>query len=293
MTNRRNLLTNIVPFLFLAACLLLPTSCKHKTPADNRPVITVSIEPLRQVVEQLVEGRYRVVTIMPQGASPESYEPTPRQMVELAESRMLFCVGTLGFEKTRLQQMTEIAPEVPVVRLSDGIEMLEETAGCDTEHETDPHVWMCPDNMCQLVENACEALCRIDSANASHYRLLAEKQMAQYRNTDLQIQSALKKLSHRTFLIYHPALGYFAHRYGLKQVAVEQEGKEPSAAYLQQLENLCRAEKVKVVFISKEHTGRAARRLAESLGARVVEINPLSDDVNSQFFNIVEALNHE
>ena len=88
-------------------------------------------------------------------------------------------------------------------------------------------------------------------------------------------------------------MGYFAHRYGLKQVAVEQEGKEPSAAYLQQLENLCRAEKVKVVFISKEHTGRAARRLAESLGARVVEINPLSDDVNSQFFNIVEALNHE
>ena len=279
--------------LLLAACLLLPTACQRKTAQDSRPVVTVSIEPLRHMVEQLVEDRYRVVTLMPQGASPESYEPTPRQMVELAESRMLFCVGTLGFEKTRLKQMAETASQVPVVRLDQGLETLTEPDGHADGHDTDPHVWMSPDNMCHMVDNACQALCLLDSAHAPRYRQLAEKQKAVYRKTDSDMQRSLKELAHRTFLIYHPALGYFAHRYGLKQLAVEQEGKEPSAAYLQQLSNRCRAEGVRVVFISKEHNGRAARRMAETMGARIVEINPLSDDVNSQFYQIADALTHE
>ena len=287
--------SKIFQLLLLAVAFLL-AACSPKR-NSGKPVLTVSIEPVRALVAPLVEGQFEVVTLMPVGASPETYEPTPRQMAELSESKALFCVGTLGFEQSRLPRMQEAAGAPPLVKLSEQVRPLPDGEGHPAHeaegHSHDPHAWMSPQNLCLMLDQACTTLSRLDPDHASLYAERTAKEKAKWQALDVRLRRELAPLRGRAFLIYHPALGYFAQDYGLGQLAVEHDGKEPSVAYMQRLEEQCRAEGVKVVFISEEHSGRAARRLAERLGAKVVKINPLSYELENQFLLISRALRNE
>ena len=287
--------SKIFQLLLLAVAFLL-AACSPKR-NSGKPVLTVSIEPVRALVAPLAEGQFEVVTLMPVGASPETYEPTPRQMAELSESKALFCVGTLGFEQSRLPRLQEAAGAPRLVKLSAQVRPLsdrEDHPAHEPEgHSHDPHAWMSPQNLCLMLDQACIPLSRLDPGHAALYAERTAKEKAKWQALDVRLRRELAPLRGRAFLIYHPALGYFAQDYGLGQLAVEHDGKEPSVAYMQRLEEQCRAEGVKVVFISEEHSGRAAQRLAERLGAKVVKINPLSYELENQFLLISRALRNE
>lgn len=275
---------------FIVFLTILLSGCASSA-SDSLPVLTVSIEPLRYVVEAVAGNHYQVKTIMPQGGSPETYEPTPRQMAALAESSVIFRSGTLGFEQTKLENIAQSCPDVPLIDLGKGIETIGSEDHAHGEGESiDPHTWMSPRNLARMAENACQALCNADTTNAAYYQqqLLLFKEKTD--SIDSQLRLILKSAKQRAFLIYHPALGYFANTYGLRQLTVEHDGKEPSASHLAELLEQCRKEEVECVFISKEHSGQVARRLAEELHARVVEINPLAYDIPAQFLLIANAL---
>lgn len=277
--------------LLLLCSALSFSACTHRQKSNERPILTVSIEPLRYVVEAIAGDRYKVQTIMPQGASPETYEPTPRQMMELTESRAVFRTGPLGFEQTKLPQMVQGVNGASLVDLGQGITPIEDH---DHDHGTgesiDPHLWMSPANLKAMAQNAYRELCRIDSAGAPYYRARLAHFEVRMDSLHKDLQQMLKPLDRRAFLIYHPALGYLARDYGLRQLAVEHNGKDPSAAFLKILTQQCRVEGVRTVFISKEHAGAAARRLAETLHAQVVVINPLDYDVPAQMKLIARSL---
>lgn len=267
------------------------SSCRNRPSEPTERILTVSIEPLRYVVEAIAGDKYQVQTLMPQGASPETYEPTPHQMMELSRSALLFRAGTLGFEQTSLPQMLRNTPDVKMVDLARGVRPIYDESHQHGEGESmDPHTWMSTENLCIMARNVCEALCRNDSVNRAYY----EARLAQFdthmNQLDEELSKLLKPLQHRAFLIYHPALGYFARQYGLRQMAVEHDGKEPSAARFKNLVTNSKAEDVEVVFISKEHVGRAAHRLADATGARIIIINPLDHDVAAQMRHIAESL---
>ena len=149
------------PFLFyLSACLCLLTGCKPSGRTDNkdtqRPVITVSIEPLRYITERITGDGFRVETFVPKGSSPETYEPTPEQMMKLGQSLVYFTVGDLGFERTWTDRLRQMSPEVPFVRTSESIKLIEghHHGSSDTpENETDPHVWTSPAHMKTIAQN--------------------------------------------------------------------------------------------------------------------------------------------
>ena len=134
-----------------------------------------------------------------------------------------------------------------------------------------------------MARNVAETLSQHDKPNAVYYRQRVQRFEQQMKALDQELSKSLQGIKCRTFLIYHPALEYLAHQYGLQQLAVEHDGKEHSAAYMQQLIIQCKKESVKVVFISKEHNGRSA----------VVTINPLDFDVPRQLKNIVNELKSE
>lgn len=275
---------------YIAIALLCLLSCRHQQ-QDNRPIVTVSIEPLRYVVEAVAGDKYQVKTLMPQGASPETYEPTPRQMVALGESQFVFRMGSLGFEQTQLPRMMNSQPNVSLVDAAQGIPLIESSHHHEGESESgDPHVWLSPQNLIAMANNVANTLSQYDKSNAAYYRQRTQRFEQQMKALDQELSQSLQGLKCRTFLIYHPALGYLAHQYGLQQLAVEHDGKEPSAAYMQQLISQCKKESVRVVFISKEHNGRSAERIAHELGAHVVTINPLDYDVPRQLKKIVDEL---
>ena len=194
-------------YILIPLLVLLFTACGNR-PEDDRPTLVVSIEPLRYVVEAVAGDGYRVTTLMPVGASPETFEPTPRHMIEMSDCKTVFKSGTLPFEQQLMKQMAKNMADVPVADLGSGIEPLVDLT--NHHHGTDgfdPHVWMQPMNLSLMAEKACEVLCRLDSVNRPEY----EKRLAVFQtemdSLDAELKRTLAPVKHRSFLIYHPALG--------------------------------------------------------------------------------------
>lgn len=271
--------------------LLITLAACTQQPSDRRPLLTATIEPVRYVVESIAGDRYQVRTLMPAGASPETYEPTPKQMMELEKSEALFRVGTLGYEQTRLPKYISAVPHLSVFDVgSEVLPLVDMTHHHEGEASIDPHVWMSPFCLNVMATSVCHALCRIDADHKKYYQQNLNRFCATHERLDDSLRVALRQARPRTFLIHHPALGYFARNYGLHQIAVEHDGKEPSAARIKLLVARAKADSIRTVFISKEYTGRAARRIAEQTGALVVSINPLDYNVPQQLRAITAAL---
>ena len=262
-------LARYVVLMVTAGTLFSCSSAKN----DNANKITVSIEPLRYLTEQIVGDRFEVVTMVPKGSSPETYEPTARQMADLSESILYIKVGELGFERTWMPRLTSNAPHITVVNSSEGI----------TSHiGDDPHSWMSARNAIIMAHNIYEAVKRIDVKDSVFFRQRLDSLCNVIHATDKYIRQTTAQAHCKSFIIYHPALTYFASDYGLEQLALEEHGREPSAAELEQIISTARAKGVKTMFIQREFANRNVDIITNTIGARKVEINPLGYDWNKE-----------
>ena len=268
--------------LFLTAC----GSVENK----QQERITVSIAPLRYMVEALVDSTVQVDVLTPDGASPETYQLTPAQLTDMAHSMAYVRVGSLGFERTQLDKLTDNLSHLLCVTASRGILPLKHEHGEDGTDSEDPHVWMSPASMKVMAHNLFLTMSALDTLHAQSYMKRYRLFVQRMDSLDCVIGKKLEKAPSRTFLIYHPALGYYAQRYGLHQLSVQADGKDPSADSLARLIDTCRKAGVRVVFVQKEYSGKTARLIAKEIGARVVEINPLSYDWEGEMMRITDAL---
>ena len=270
-------LARYVVLMVTAGTLFSCSSAKN----DNANKITVSIEPLRYLTEQIVGDRFEVVTMVPNGSSPETYEPTARQMADLSESILYIKVGELGFERTWMPRLTSNAPHITVVNSSEGI----------TSHiGDDPHSWMSARNAIIMAHNIYEAVKRIDVKDSVFFRQRLDSLCSVIHATDKYIRQTTAQAQCKSFIIYHPALTYFASDYGLEQLALEEHGREPSAAELEQIISTARAKGVKTMFVQREFANRNVDIITNTIGARKVEINPLGYDWNKEMRRIAAEI---
>lgn len=291
---------------------ILGTSCKPgggqgQSSSDGKPVITVTIEPLRYFTEAIAGDRFTVTSMVPKGTSPETYDPSPQQLVDLARSKAYFRIGYIGFEQSWVDRLTDNAPHLQFFDTSRGIDLIYD----DTHHhhETDgkeasdghshaggvePHVWNSTTNAQIIAGNILNALCTIDKANETIYVERYNALCKQIAHTDSLIRRELSRPdADRAFMIYHPALSYFARDYGLHQIPIEAGGKEPSPAHLRDLINTCKEEKVHVIFVQPEFDRRNADLISRQTGTQVVGINPLAYDWEAEMVNTAKALSKE
>ena len=270
-------LARYVVLMVTAGTLFSCSSAKN----DNANKITVSIEPLRYLTEQIVGDRFEVVTMVPKGSSPETYEPTARQMADLSESILYIKVGELGFERTWMPRLTSNAPHITVVNSSEGI----------TSHiGDDPHSWMSARNAIIMAHNIYEAVKRIDVKDSVFFSQRLDSLCSVIHATDKYIRQTTAQAQCKSFIIYHPALTYFASDYGLEQLALEEHGREPSAAELEQIISTARAKGVKTMFVQREFANRNVDIITNTIGARKVEINPLGYDWNKEMRRIAAEI---
>lgn len=281
--------------LLLAGATLLLTACggQSRRPSVEKPLLTVTIEPLRYFVEAVGGTCFDVTTIVPEGTSPETYDPTPQQLVDLAQSKAYLQVGYIGFEQNWIGRLKENYPDIPFFNLSSGIELIREK---DREHQghvhaggVEPHVWNSARNAEIMTDNICAVLSSLDQAHSGIFMHRADSLKQLIRETDREIRRLLQQ-GDRSFLIYHPALSYFARDYGLTQICIEENGKEPSPAQLQQLIRRCRDEQVRVIFVQQEFDERNARLIATELGVRLIPIHPLSYRWQEEMLKVAQAL---
>ena len=264
-----------VPTLFSFLCLFLLAACNGKKDKQH-PVLAVTIEPLRYLTEQIAGKDFEVITLVPNGNSPETYEPTPSQIAHLQRSAAFFALGHLGFEAQWIEKFAELYPKMPVCKTDEGLSLIKEASSHESHAQgVDPHVWFSPRNMLQMADSISQTLCRLFPQKESVFKANTLHLQADIKATDDTIRNLLKNRS-VAFVCYHPTLTYFAREYNCIQIPIEAHGKEPSARALQQLIQQARAHHVKVVLVEKEFDLRYATVIAQELGAQAIQINTLS-----------------
>ncbi len=279
-------------FLFIFSFLLW--GCSEKS-IDER-VISVTIEPQRYFAELIGGDKFTIHTVVPNGQSPETYDPTPRQMIQIGKSNAYFQIGHIGFEQAWMNNIRENNPKMQVFDLSKGFKFIEMEG---EEHEGhhhegfDPHIWSSIEGARQIAINTTLAFCKLDQENITFYQQNLEKVMAKIDSTEQIILNLISPLQHRTFIIYHPALTYFAEEFNLKQLSIEMDGKEPSPALLKELIQTALNNNAHVVFIQKEFDKKNAELIAKEAECRLVTINPLAYDWSKEMIHIAKSLANE
>ena len=270
--------------------------CKSEKNSDQK-VLSVTIEPQRFFLEKIVGNSYRINTVVPPGASPETYEPTPAMMLDLAKSEMYFKVGYLGFENVWVANLAKNNPKIVIVDCSKGIDLImdghvhvsQEEAASHTP-VPDPHVWSSPKTARIFSKNMFDALLSAYPDSITNYKANYEKLEKIIDDTDSIITGLLRNAPSRSFIIYHPALSYLARDYNLIQHSIEFEGKNPSPSQMKSLVDIAKSEHVKVVFIQKGFDRKNAEVVAQEVGAKVFEINPLGYEWDKEMIRIAEIL---
>ena len=275
---------HILPLLLLVGC-----SAKPRPAADT--TLTVSILPLRRIVSSIVGDDFKIEVLVPAGASPETFEPTARQIAALDRSTLVFSVGLIDFERNLLARIG--SPE-RMVDLSSGIEPIagdcsHVKTGKQHAHGIDPHIWTSPRELRIMARNAYEAIARQwpDSVKyRDNYALLDTR----LRALDSLTAAEIARSGRSYFLIYHPALTYYARAYGIRQVAIEEEGKEPSPKRLSRLIEQARKDGIRRVFYQSQFPASSVEILASDIGASPVAIDPLAEDVTGNIRHITQLI---
>ena len=263
--------------------------------AEPVPVF-VSIVPQKYFVEKIGGALIQVSVMVKPGSSPATYEPKPNQMVALSKAKIYYAIG-VPFEKVWLNKIGAANPKMLLVRTEKGIKkrpvkahyhregeekILEKRRqGSADEHQgiKDPHIWLSPPLVKVQAQNILDALLLVDPQNGAIYKTNHRKFVAELGALDTQIRGIFGGKGEGTaFMVFHPAWGYFAQTYGLEQIAVEIEGKEPKPADLKDLIRHARERGIKVIFVQPEFSTRSAEAIAKAIGGKVVLANPLALD---------------
>jgi zinc transport system substrate-binding protein len=282
--------------------LLVFVACRPAAPGpgSERIRVAVSVPPQGDFVERIGGDRVQVDVMIPPGYSHVDYPLTPRQIMALSRARLYVAVGHPAFEFERVQLLPflKTLPGLQVVDMSQGMPLLagdgegadEDGHGHSGGAAGDPHVWVAPATVAVAGRNIAAALERIDPDHAADYRANLARFEADVAALDREIGAELGPFRGSRFMVYHPTWGYFAHQYGLQQVAIEGEGKEPSARRLIQLIDEARRVGVKVVFVQRGFPRKSAQVIADAVGGSVVIADPQERDWLGNLRRVTRAL---
>jgi len=265
--------------------------------ADSDGVTAIaSIIPQEQMIVAIGGERVSVTIMVPYGQSPHSYEPTPSQMVALENAELYFMVGSgIEFELQNMDAIMESNPNIMVIDCSQGVQIKSwdehlggEGAG-EEEHDNgtaDPHIWLSPSNMKIMAQNVFEGLRQADPDNERDYEENLEKYLAELDDLILSVGESLLPYRNESFLVYHPSWGYFGDEFGLRQLAIEEGGKQPGASGIAAIIEQARENNISVIFVSPQFDQSSAQVIAEEIEGVVLMADPLMSD----YFTELERL---
>ena len=286
-----------------AGAFILVLALATITDAAQRIPVFVSIAPQAYFVNKIGEGLVETWVMVEPGAQPHTYEPRPKQMIALSKARIYFAVG-IEFETVWLDRFKAVNPAMTVVHTDADIrkfpmkaahhEPREKEDGAaassigdpgpdhDEPHAhgtTDPHVWLSPPLAALQSRAILYALVKEDPAHRDIYEANYRRLAMEILDLDADIRGRfVGKGKNIEFMAFHPAWGYFARAYGLEQIPVEVEGKEPKPLQLKELIEHAREKHIKVVFVQPQFSIRSADTIAKALGGHVAFADPLAAD---------------
>jgi zinc transport system substrate-binding protein len=282
--------TAVISLLLLSIIPLSASAgCGKKAETTGKTVVAVTVLPQAGFIDAIGGDRVETVVMVPPGASPHTYEVTPEQMTQLSRAKMYAKVGSpVEFELAWMDKLVAVNKDMLVVDCSKGIELI--TSQDPDEPGMDPHIWLSVKNAKIMARNICDGLEQVDPANKSFYEENCTDYLGKLTGLDDDFTADLAGVKNRSFIVFHPAFGYFARDYDLTQIGVEQEGKEPDADYIVRLIEEAKKLDIHVIFVSPEYSTKSAESIAKEISGKVVIIDPLARDFISNMRNIESAM---
>lgn len=306
----------------MLAVVLMLASCASETPEADKVTVAVSIAPQAGMIKAIAGDLVEVVTVIPEGASPANYQPSPKEMSLLSEAVQYFAIGVPAEEGYIMPSLYGINESIEIVYLNQIVsetfevnyfDMYEETHDDhdhdedehddhddeDEEHDedehdddedehddhddhfhegADPHIWMSPQRVIIMVEVMRDHLIEVDPDNASTYKENAEAYLKELKALHEEIVATTEALEHKSFIIMHPSMGYFATDYGLNMLAIEEDGKETTASRLGEIIDFARDEDIQVIFFQEEFDSAQAETIASEIGGKVIGLDVLNEN---------------
>ena len=290
------------------------------TPA-NRPLLAAArrgepletfagIPPVAYLVQRIGSPYVRVEVLVQAGKDPHIFEPTPRQVIALGRARLFFRVG-MPFEDRLIEHIVGGPGHFSVVDTAAGITPRPSSCACEDAHcdhghddadagetptphedegQADPHVWLSPPLLKTMAANVTAALCRADPLHELIYHANLKMLDAELDALDRRITQSLGPYRGQAFYVFHPAFGYFAGTYGLRQESVEVEGKLPTPRQVFNLINMARHDHVKIIFLQPQFNQQIATSIAQAIGGAVMPMDDLAFDVLANLDDVAQKI---
>jgi len=262
--------------------------------AEKKLNAAASILPQKYFIKKIGGDRVNVSVMVLPGANPATYEPKPRQMVNLARAEIYFAIG-VPFEDNWLPKFAKTSPKMKIVFTQSGITKIPMKAGGHRHHEKpatgtkDPHVWLSPPLVMVQAKNILDALVKADPEGRIVYEANYKAFLEELKRLNMEIRRVLKTTDQNArFMVYHPSWGYFAQSYGLEQIPIELEGKKPSPRKLLQLIKDARKNGIKVIFVQPQFSEKSAETIADAIGGKVIFADPLAEDWANNLLRVAE-----
>jgi len=293
----RKFLILMLPLIWLIGCK--PSQTKQEL---KKNVVTVSILPQQYFVNKIAGDLLEVNVMIPPGASPVTYEPTPKQMQELSKSFAYFRIGHIEFEKSWMKNFENMNPDMQIINLSAEAELIEPEPEDGHEsheghnhdghhhHGIDPHIWTSPKEVRKQAKLIYEFLLRELPGQNDILKKNYNQFVLEIDSLDNYLSTVLSPYKGKKFLIFHPALSYIARDYGLEQISIEIDGKEPTPANIQEIISIAKKEQIKIVFVQKQFSTHNAEVIANEIKGTVVQIDPLDPDWAAGVRNIADQI---
>lgn len=278
----------ILILIFVVVAYVYTSTGNNTGSRDGQIGVMVTVGPQEEFVKRVGGGRVNVTVMVPPGADPHTYEPLPNQMKQVQDAQIYFQVGSdVEFELAWMGKLTSMNSQMKLVNTSTGIQLIPNTA--ESEEGSDPHVWVSPRNAKVMVENIYQGLSQADPENKEYYTKNRDEYLKELDELDKNITQRLSAKNNTKIMVYHPAWAYFCKDYNLKQISIEQDGKEPTPQAIASLVDTARRENIKVIFVSPEFSTSNAQVIASEIGGKVVVIDPLSNDYLKNMQKVAEA----
>ena len=277
--------------IFYLLIIVFVISCGRKS-TDGSNIITVSIAPFKYFVEVIGGDEFKVNIMVPAGANPHIYEPFPKQIFQLRKSIAYISNGYLGFEITWLGRFYDTNRTMKKLSLSDRIDPLGPKNHMEGDHieGADPHYWVSPKCAMIIATSVKDFLCELKPEQKNKFETNYQNLVLKIHEVDKKANELFSGMKNRSFMIFHPNLGYLARDYGLEEIAVEYEGKEPTPSRMKELIDRARHDRLKTIFVQREYDTKNARAIASETGAKVEIIDPLSEDWMNSIIDIIDAV---
>jgi len=277
-------------FFFLFTVLFI--SCGRGGVESGKKIITVSIAPFKYFVERIAGDEFSVNIMVPSGADPHTYEPFPEQISMLVRSVAYISNGYLGFEMNWLDRFYEANQNMKKLSLGRNIEVLVSSDHHEGEHVegADPHYWVSPRCAMVMAESVKNFLSELNPSQKEKYEANFIILRSDIQKLDDEGKNLFSNVPLKGFMIYHPNLGYIARDYGLEEIPVEYDGKEPTPSRLRELIDRARKDHMSTIFVQREYDTKNALAIAGEIGANIVIIDPLSEDWQKSTSDILNAL---